>query len=317
MVVPMLFLQLGFVILDGPRLVRTFASSLLAQLHAAAAEFGHSEIAAGLLTVISIVLLVIPTAGLFYIVLRTVQSTFRQVLTATRRRPALRFPAVAVALLLAAGLAAHWRILPPRLGGAAPRPAVPGHVAVSRPHSGPPPWPGGPDPVPSVTVRPAGAQAVVLQPVRAAGFDVLESPQEDPGDENSATAPEAIDGNPATAWSTQYYLGRPAFGGLKTGTGLILDMGRPVRISSVTVTFGPEPGADVSLEVGSHDTLAAATLATFRTLARASNVGGTRTFRAAHPVRGRYVLIWFTKLPPAGAGRFAAQIFTIVVRGSA
>ena len=55
----------------------------------------------------------------------------------------------------------------------------------------------------------------------------------------------------------------------------------------------------------------------FRTVARAGDVSGAHTFRAAHPVRGRYVLIWFTKLPPAGAGRFAAQIFTIVVRGSA
>jgi putative peptide zinc metalloprotease protein len=322
LVVPVLILQLGFVILDGPRLGRAFASSLLAQLQAAATEFGHTEIAAGLLTVISTVLLVLPMAGLSYVVLRTAQSAFRQVRTATRRRPALRFPAVAVALLLAAGLAAHWRILPVRLGGAAPRPAAASRVTAGRPPSGSPAEAGRPHPAPLVTARPAGAPArpprapaVVLQPVRAAGFDVLEGPQEDPGDENSATAPEAIDGNPGTAWSTQYYLGSPAFGGLKTGTGLILDMGRPVRISSVTVTFGPEPGADVSLEVGSQDTLAAATLATFRTVARASDVGGTRTFRAADPVRGRYVLIWFTKLPPSGAGRFAAQIFNIVVWG--
>jgi hypothetical protein len=27
------------------------------------------------------------------------------------------------------------------------------------------------------------------------------------------------------------------------------------------------------------------------------------------------VLIWFTKLPPAGSGQFAAEIFSIVVRG--
>jgi hypothetical protein len=32
--------------------------------------------------------------------------------------------------------------------------------------------------------------------------------------------------------------------------------------------------------------------------------------------RGRYVLIWFTKLPPAGAGRFQVQIFNITVRGT-
>ena len=54
---------------------------------------------------------------------------------------------------------------------------------------------------------PAGRPpAVVLKPVSAAGFDVLESPEQDPGNEDSATAPQAIDGNPATAWHTQYYL---------------------------------------------------------------------------------------------------------------
>ena len=84
----------------------------------------------------------------------------------------------------------------------------------------------------------------------------------------------------------------------------------------MTVTFGPVPGADVSIEVGQRDTLTAATLGTFRTVARADDIGGTRTFKAAHISTGRYVLIWFTKLPPAGPGQFAAQIFTVVVRGS-
>jgi hypothetical protein len=156
----------------------------------------------------------------------------------------------------------------------------------------------------------------VLKPISAAGFDVLESPEQDPGNEESALAPLAIDGNPATAWHTQYYLANPVFGGLKQGSGLILDMGRPVRISSVTVTFGPVPGADVSIEVGHRDTLTPATLATFRTVATADDIAGTHTFHAARVTRDRYVLIWFTKLPPAGPGQFAAEIFTIVVRGS-
>jgi putative peptide zinc metalloprotease protein len=302
LVVPMLFLQLGFVILNGRSLARTFASSLLVQLRALTTQFGHADVAAGLLTVISTILLVLPAAGLSYVVLCTVRSTFRHVLAATRRRPVLRLPAVVVTLLVAAGLAAHWGILPLSTGRATPA----GHVISGRP-----------DPAlsataPSPTIRPP---AVVLEPVGAAGFDVLESPAQDPGNEESATAPQAIDGNPATAWHTQYYLGSPVFGGLKKGSGLIVDMGRPVRIGSVTVTFGPVPGADVSIEVGNRDTLSAATLATFRTVARAGDIGGTRTFRAARAARGRYVLIWFTKLPPAGAGQFAAQIFAVTVRG--
>jgi putative peptide zinc metalloprotease protein len=326
-VVPMLILQLGWVVLNGPGLARTFASSLLVQLRALVTEFGHADVAAGLLTVISTILLALPTAGLAYILLRTVQSTFRQVLAATRRRPLRRLLAVAVTLLAAAGLAAHWGILPLKTGGATPA----GQLTSGRPDATPSPTARpttvgsttvgsttvGSTTVGSTTGRSAGhSPAVVLKPVGAAGFDVLESPEQDPGDEESALAPLAIDGNPATAWHTQYYLANPVFGGLKPGSGLILDMGRPVRISSVTVTFGPVPGADVSIEVGHRDTLTSATLATFRTVATADDVGGTHTFHAARVTTGRYVLIWFTKLPPAGAGQFAAEIFTVVVRGS-
>ena len=120
LVVPMLFLQLGWVILNGPRLARTFASSLVAQLQAASAEFGRTDLSAGLLTVISIVLLVLPAAGLCYILLRTAQSTFRQVRAATRRRPVLRLPAVAATLLIAVGLVAHWGLLPLKTTRSAP-----------------------------------------------------------------------------------------------------------------------------------------------------------------------------------------------------
>ena len=310
-VVPVLFLQLGWVILNGPRLARTFASSLLAQLQALTTQFGHHAIAAGLLTVISTVLLVLPMAGLSYVLLRTAGGTFRRVLVATRRRPVLRLPAVVATLLTAAALAAHWGILPVKIHGAGPRPALAGHLTA-------------PAPSPAATFtrpakRPAARSplppAVVLRPVGAAGFDVLETPQQGPGNEDSADAPAAIDGDPATAWHTDYYLGNPVFGGLKKGSGLIVDMGRPVRISSVTVTFGSVPGADVSLEVGNRDTRSAATLAMFRLVAAADDIGGTHTFTARRAARGRYVLIWLTKLPPAGSGQFAAEIFSIVVRG--
>ena len=146
----------------------------------------------------------------------------------------------------------------------------------------------------------------MLEPVAAAGVD-----------ETSASAAQAIDADPATAWHTQYYLGNPVFGGLKKGGGLILDMGRPVRINSVTVTFGPVPGADVSIEVGNTEIGNTGTPApgTFRTVASGGDVGGTHTFKASGQARERYVLIWFTKLPPAGDGRFQAEISGVTIRG--
>jgi hypothetical protein len=94
-------------------------------------------------------------------------------------------------------------------------------------------------------------------------------------------------------------------------------MGRPVSVSSIMITLGRQRGADMSIEVGNYDAPAAVTLPAFRTVGRADDIGGTPTIKVARPVRGRYVLIWFTKLPPAGAARFAAGTFNIVVRGSA
>lgn len=172
---------------------------------------------------------------------------------------------------------------------------------------------------PSHSPTPAASKVAVLSPASAHGFDALNTPAQDRGNENDNEAPRAIDGNPKTAWHTQYYVGNPVFGGYKSGSGLILDMGSAVHLASVKVTFGPVPGADVRIEVGNSNTRSPATLKSFTTVAQASNVGGTYTFQAHGTATGRYVLVWFTKLPPRTAkshNQFEAEIFNIVVRGS-
>ena len=166
---------------------------------------------------------------------------------------------------------------------------------------------------------PAVAPVQVLIPVAAHGFDPLSSAAGDPGDENTSQARFAIDASPGTAWHTQYYFGNPRFGGLKGGTGLILDMGKPVAVSSVTVTFGPVPGANVRVEVGNSDARAPATLRTFTTVARKRDVSGTVRFSARPAAESRFVLIWFTRLPPQTAGStglFEAEIANVTVRGT-
>jgi hypothetical protein len=170
----------------------------------------------------------------------------------------------------------------------------------------------------SPSVRPSGGggtSAGALTPVSAHGYDAL-GLAGDPQNENDNEAKFAIDGNPTTAWHTQFYLGNPVFGGLKQGTGLILDMGKQVQLSQVTAMFGPTPGASVSIEVGNNNAVSKAAFSTFSTVATAQNVGGSYTFRSTSSAKGRYVLIWFTKLPPLGTGKFEAEIFNVVVRGS-
>ncbi|HXW88488.1 MAG TPA: protein kinase family protein [Streptosporangiaceae bacterium] len=162
----------------------------------------------------------------------------------------------------------------------------------------------------------APSQETVIKPVSASGFDAL-NPNGDPGDENSNEASNVLDGN-SVGWSTQQYIGSPFFGNLKAGTGFILNLGGPVRVMSVTVTFGSVPGANVEIKVGDSGTRSPANLAAMTTVASADDVSGTYTFTVASSVTGQYLVIWFTKLPPMASppNTYAAQIYSVVVRGS-
>ena len=158
----------------------------------------------------------------------------------------------------------------------------------------------------------------MLTPVGAEGYDAL-GLANDPGDEDSSQARLAIDGSPSTSWHTQFYDQNPVFGGLKAGTGLLLDMGKQVSLSSVQVTFGSVPGANVAIEVGNNNAISPAGLASFTKVAKRKHLdGGSEIFRISGSAKGRYVLIWFTKLPPQPGSStvFQAFISNVVVRGS-
>jgi hypothetical protein len=182
--------------------------------------------------------------------------------------------------------------------------AITGALAFRPGHHPGPAGSGSPSPSQSAT-----AGAGILPPVSARGLN-----------EKSADAGLAIDKNLKTAWQTQYYLGNPVFGGLKKGAGLLLDMGRVVRLRSVKVMFGPTSGADVAIEIGNDVSAGQRTDAGFTTVASADDLpGGSHTFASSSAATGRYVLIWFTRLPPEAGGpasNYQAEIFNIIVRGS-
>jgi hypothetical protein len=157
-------------------------------------------------------------------------------------------------------------------------------------------------------------QGLIITPLSAGGFDALNPG--DRGDENTNQAENVLDGNSA-GWSTQWY-GSANFGNLKAGTGFILSLPSGAKVSSLTVTFGSQPGADVSILEGDSAARSKANLHSMASVASESNVSGVTTFTVAHPVTAKYLVIWFTKLPPlAGSqGRFEAQIFSIVIHGT-
>ncbi len=160
------------------------------------------------------------------------------------------------------------------------------------------------------------SKVITLQPVGASGFDPLSSYQNDKGNENSTAAPLAIDHSLKTYWNTQYYRSA-AFGGLKAGAGLIINMGKKVRFTQVTVTFGSEPGADVKLLVGNSAARSKANLDSMSTVASGTDVTGAATFTIKSRVTGQYLVIWFTRLPPKPGSSiwYMGQVFNVTVNG--
>ena len=219
-----------------------------------------------------------------------------------RRRPSARAVVLAVALVAGLGLAgyllanlglssgAHRATL--RQAGRASH-AAPAHPAATQgTHAASAP----------TATTPAAPR--VLTPASAAAFGFSGGQ----GD-NSDLAHLAIDRNPATAWHTDWYT-TAHFGNLYPGTGLLVDMGRPTTITTARITLGKAHGASFQLRAG-----AAPAMASLRPAAQAANAGGVVGLRLTRPAHGRYVLIWFTSLPPDPAGTFQENVYDLQLEG--
>ena len=153
------------------------------------------------------------------------------------------------------------------------------------------------------SASPVAAQALATASVAAFG------PAGTADGDNPQLAALAVGGNAAQPWFSQWYA-TPQFGNLKAGTGLLLDMGHTVTVSSVRLSLVSHSGADLALRAGSKPEPA-----WLPQVATASNAGGTVQFQLSAPVHVRYLLIWFTKLPPDTAGTYQASVYKIIVQG--
>jgi transcriptional regulator with XRE-family HTH domain len=159
----------------------------------------------------------------------------------------------------------------------------------------------GPSVTPSVSASPSPVTVQVLPVAKVSAFGPG-------GGDGAGQAALAVSGNPATPWRTDWYA-TPDFGKLYTGTGLLVDMGHPVTVTSVRLSLGI-PSASLELRAGDRPVAAV-----LRTVAASAGAGRTAELTLTSPAQARYLLIWFTKLPPDGAGTYQASIYQIVVRG--
>jgi hypothetical protein len=155
----------------------------------------------------------------------------------------------------------------------------------------------------------AANQAPAGEAIPVAGATVFD-PFGDGEPENDQDTPLTIDDDPATAWSTLTYRGSPAFGNLKPGVGLLLDLGDAQSVAAVTVT-STTPGATVEIRTADAP---ADDLDGFTAVADGT-VESETEFAFDEPVTAQYVLVWITGLVDGPDG-FKAEIAEVTVQAA-
>ncbi|MDO0926865.1 protein kinase family protein [Streptomyces sp. TG1A-8] len=120
---------------------------------------------------------------------------------------------------------------------------------------------------------------------------------------------KVYDNSTATYWQTDFYLS-PDFGRLKSGVGVILDLGKVQRVGKATVTFVGETSVELraaAADAGSEPT-------TFDAYGKAAGGSGTTVvLRPGKSLRTRYLLVWLTKLPADNEGHWRGRVADIKV----
>jgi len=159
------------------------------------------------------------------------------------------------------------------------------------------------------THRPSAGASATAAPVaiqNAVDFD----PEGD-GSENPQEVPLSHDGDPSTAWYTDHYR-TAAFGGLKVGLGLWLDLGRQATVTKIRIQ-SPIKGWTFQLKVGALDHLSAPLPDARGRTTFTVGPSGTVTVQLNSEDTGS-MLIWITRLGP-DQGQWAAAIGEVTVSG--
>ncbi|WP_433890866.1 protein kinase family protein [Streptomyces sp. CA-111067] len=146
------------------------------------------------------------------------------------------------------------------------------------------------------------------KPLQIAGLKDFDPFGED--GENPKQVKLAYDNDPATSWETKSYTSSN-FGNLKSGVGLILDLGSAKHISNVKVDFTGQTPVDLMAAPASTATMPTDFTAFTKV---ASGRGTDVTLTPSKALHTRYVLVWITSLPLTD-GKYRAQVSEIHVTG--
>ncbi|MFE5791634.1 protein kinase family protein [Streptomyces sp. NPDC056503] len=130
------------------------------------------------------------------------------------------------------------------------------------------------------------------------------------GEEYPEAVENAFDGDPSTVWHTKNYT-TAHFGNLKTGVGIVLDLGSAQKVSSVDLSFVGRTSVEIRTAPDGASS-APSTAEGFTT--QVAGVGSEVKLKLTKAVTTRYVLVWLTELPLTD-GQFRGQLTEVKVMG--
>lgn len=157
---------------------------------------------------------------------------------------------------------------------------------------------------------PTAAEISTLPVERVVAID----PEGGDGEENPADAALAVDGSAETAWRTSQYFGSADFAGLKSGVGLVLDLGEVHQLTSVEVQVAGGP-TNLSVYTSSTQERLPSSPVGMRLVATRRDVTDAAVMALDDQVLSRYVVVWISRLPEVADGVFQGQVREVVVRG--
>jgi hypothetical protein len=151
---------------------------------------------------------------------------------------------------------------------------------------------------PTVTVTASGGAQV--QPIDLSALPIRAfDPQGSPPVENDQAVPQAYDKDPTTGWQTEIYYGGAKFGGLKSGVGLLVDLGSPRSLREVDLTLAGQGDTTVELRAAPPTaTTAPAAADGYQTTATQTGSSGVQ-LKPKAGTSSRFWLVWLTSLPRA------------------
>jgi putative peptidoglycan lipid II flippase len=169
-----------------------------------------------------------------------------------------------------------------------------------------------PEAAPTTTSVAAPPPAPEPAPVAISAATDFDPPPDGSGDENPQDTQLAIDGDSSTSWTTMRYFDPIEL--QKPGVGIYLDLGAAVAVSGLNLTL-VSPDSDIEIRAAPE---AAAeppgTIDEWTVVAEVAKTEQAVPVSLDTPVTTRYVLVWFTRLPPDG-GDFRGGVSEVEVLG--